>query len=244
MKKKTLVVLVSSMYLSLAVCAQNSLSISTQMLWSKVEVKDNWTPATAPHYQEYRSGSAFGYGVNLNYSFQPKFLIKDKNFWAYFGVGYFGQKFNINRPFDYYSHVDMIFYTDSYTYHCGQLTAGVHYNYPIGKFSLIGNISYSQFYSFSQKYTPTRKDFATQKNRKKIDFGKMLGVGIGVNRNLGERFSAGMLIIAPVYTRWRNDSVFGDDPTTDFQPKSGLGISLGVAFLLNEKRKTKIIETL
>lgn len=55
---------------------QNSLSISTPMIWSKVTVKDNWAPSTAPNYKEYREGSAFGFGVNLNYHFNPKLLSK------------------------------------------------------------------------------------------------------------------------------------------------------------------------
>lgn len=205
------------------------------MIWSDVTVKDNWTPSTAPFYKEYLNGSAFGYGLNLNYSFQPKFLIKDKNFSVNIGLGYLVQRFDVSRPFNYYSPIEIIFYTDHYSYHCWQWTGGLTYSYPLNKYNLVANISYGQSYSFRQVYTSKSENFSTQVNSNNMDFGKMLSLSVGVERYLGERFSLGLHFLVPIYTRWRNDKIFEDNPTTYYQPESSLGLSINVAYFLKEK---------
>lgn len=214
---------------------QKSLNVYAAMVWSNIKVKDNWTPSTAPSYKEYLNGSAFGYGFNLNYSFQPKLLIKNRNFSISIGGGYFLQRFEVIRPFNYYSPVEIIFYTDYYSYHCLQWTGGLTYSYPLNKYNLKANISYGQSYSFRQEYTPTRKDFSTQMNSNKIDFGKMLSFNIGIDRYFGDRFLMGFYVLTPVYTRWRNDKIFNDDPTTFHRPESSLGLSIRIGYCLQER---------
>jgi len=215
--------------------AQNSLSVSFPMILSDVTVRDNWTPSTAPFYKEYLSGSALGYGINFNYSFQPKFLIKDKHFTLIIGAGYFIQRFDVRRPFSYNSPIEIIYYTDYYLYHCWQWIGGLTYSYPLNKYNLVANMSFTQFYSFRQEYTPTRKDFSTQVNSDKIDFGKMLSLSVGVNRYLGKRFLLGLNLLIPIYSRWRNDRIFNDDPATFYQPESSVGLYISVAYHLKEK---------
>jgi hypothetical protein len=222
---------------------QNGFNISVPVIYSNVEIKDNWTPPTAINYKEYLSGTSLGYGLNMNYSFRPTFIIKDNRFLLNVGVGYFQQHFDISRPFDYNSALFIIYYTDHYSYHCLNLSAGLTYNLPLGeKYSLTGNLSYSQQSSFRQDYTPTYSppnrgfDGFTQTNTTQIDFGKMLNLSVGINRNLGDRFSIGLNVLIPVYVRWRNDKIFKDDPSTFYSPKFSLGTSISIAYTLKKKQ--------
>jgi hypothetical protein len=228
--------------ISLYALGQNSFTLSAPVIYNNVEVKDNWTPPTAVNYKEYLSGSSLGYGVNLNYSFRPTFILKDKHFLLNVGVGYFNQRFNISRPFDYNSFLQIIYYTDYYVYHSLNLSVGLTYNLPLGKkYFLDGNLFYYQQNSFRQDYTPTSSppnrgfDGFTQTNNNQIDFGKMINLSVGVNRNLGSRFSIGLKIIIPVFVRWRSDKIFKDDPSTFYTPKFNLGTSVGLTYYLKNK---------
>ena len=240
MKGNKLIVTICAGYLllSFASCGQGSLSVSFPMIWSDVEVKDNWTPATAPNYEEYLGGSAFGYGVNLNYSFQPKFIIKDKHFAINIGAGYFKQRFEIMRPFNYNSQIFMIFYTDHYSYHCLQGNIGLTYKREVSrKLFLSGNFTFNTLLSFKQQYTPTRPDFPTQTDYSQINLGKMLSVGVGLEKQLGDRFSGTLQLLIPFYTRWRNDDIFNDDPSTFSRPNFSLGSVISVAYHLKKKQQ-------
>lgn len=218
---------------------QRSLSVTVPTIWSNVKVKDNWTPATAPNSEEYKEGSAFGYGIGLNYTFQPSFIIKDKHFTTNIGAGYFKQRFEIKRPFDYNSPVEPIFYTDHYSYHCWQGSLGITYNYELKrKYVLSGNLTYSMQYSFQQNYTPTYSvgtNFFTQVNHNQIDFGRLLILNVGLNKYFGKKMSFGFYLLAPVYTRWRNDKIFRDDPSTFFHPNFSIGTSISAAYHFKSK---------
>ncbi|MBX2965149.1 MAG: hypothetical protein KF845_03320 [Cyclobacteriaceae bacterium] len=239
MKKKIIITI--CLLFSFTSYGQSTLSVSAPAIWSNVKVKNNWTPPTAPNYKEYLRGSAFGYGVSLNYSFQPKFIIKDKDLLINVGIGYFKQRFDIRRPFDYSSPLEPVFYTDYYSYHCLQGVIGVTYNYPIGvNYSLSGNLSYSWLRSFQQDYTPTSNHgygHLTQTNHNQIDFGRILILSIGINRNLGDRFSLGLNLLTPVYTRWRNDRIFRDNPSTFYHPSFSIGASISATYHFKKKRQ-------
>lgn len=239
MSRKIKFISVLTYIASLTAYGQNGLTLSVPIIYSNVEVKDNWTPPTAINYKEYLSGASLGYGLNLNYSFRPTFIIKDKRFSLNVGVGYFQQSFDISRPFDYNTQVFPIYYTDYYAYHNWQWIAGLTYNYPFKKFTLIANVSYTELKSFRQEYTPTGRlpstyGFFTQTNLQQIDFGKMVNLTIGVSRNLGDRFSASLNILIPAFVRWRNDKIFKDDPSTFNSPKFSLGTSISATYNLKK----------
>lgn len=215
---------------------QKSFSVFVPTIWNDVKVKDNWTPSTAPNYKEYLEGSAFGYGINLNYSFQPGFIIKDKHFSLNVGVGYFKQKFNVTRPFDYSSPFEPIYRTDYYSYDCWQASIGLTYTYTFNKkYFLLASLSYVTLQSFKQEYTPLN-GFSTQENSNQIDFGKILPLSVGLNRYLGNQFSLGLNIVAPFYTRWRNDRIFRDDSSTFSKPDFSLGASVNMTYHFNKKK--------
>lgn len=64
----------------------------------------------------------------------------------------------------------------------------------------------------------------------------MLNLSIGINRNLGDRFSVGLNILVPVFVRWRNDKIFKDDPSTFYNPKFRLGTSISITYNLKKKQ--------
>jgi hypothetical protein len=216
---------------TIAASGQSEMSLSFPIIYSTVTVKDNWTPPTAPAYKEYLDGSAIGYGANVNYLFRPGLLLKNKNFRITVGAGYFNQKFNIIRPFNYSSQIYIGFYTEDYSYHCLQGAAGLAYSYPLGKrYFLSSQLTYNWLHSFKQKYSPTREDFPTQVNKAQISFGNMLLLSVEGQRMIGKNLSMGLNIVAPLYTKWRNDNIFDDDPSTFFHPKFSLGASLNVVY--------------
>ncbi len=220
--------------ISLSSYGQSNLSVSFPMIWSSVKVKDNWTPPTAPNYKEYIEGSGFGYGINLGYSIQPKFIIKDKHLFLDIGTGYFSQKFDIRRPFDYVSMFDLIYRTEYYVYRNWLWTVGLTYNYQIKRgFALVAKASYTGLHSFRQEYTPTKGD-SPQKDRRNIDFGKMLTINVGLDKKLSNRFLAGIHLTVPVYTRWRNDVIFKDNPSTFSQPNFSMGAIVQIQYLLEK----------
>ena len=211
--------------------AQSELSFSFPVIYSTVKVKDNWTPPTAPFYKEYLEGSAIGYGILINYSFRPGLLIRNKNFRLTLGTGYFGQTFNLTRPFNYDTFLLIGLVTENYTYHCLQVSPGLAYRHALNnRYTLSGHLSYNWLYSFKQTYTPAAERFATQTNRSQFGFASLGLLSIGVERMIGERVAIGASIMVPLYTKWRNDEIFDDDPTTFFQPEFSLGGSLHVVY--------------
>ncbi len=220
--------------LSFNVNGQNSLTLSTQAIHSKVEVKDNWSPPTAVHRKDKLEGTAKGYGASLNYAFRLPFLLKDPRVRLTVGAGYFKQRFDLKRPFDYDSFLYVIFYTDNYAYHSWEWSVGLEYKYPLSKnYSLSGNLSYNWLKSFRQEYRPTfhhGDGDPTQTNYKQIDFGNMARLEFGLNRDFGSMFSIGLHAVVPLYTRWRNDEIFNDDPSGFSNPKFSVGSSVNISY--------------
>lgn len=240
--KRKIIFIVCLAYLTIissTVSGQSGFTLSIPVIYSKVELLNNWSPSTAINRQNQFDGTSIGTAINLNYSLHPTLLIKDKNILMNIGVGYFNQRFYVRRPFDYNSPLQPIFYTDNYVYHGFQGILGLSYRYTLGKkYFLLANLSYSWMRSFRQDYTPTSNygyGELTQINRNQIDFGNMLLLAVGLNRNMGDKFALRLNVLAPIYTRWRNDKIFKDDTSTFSHPKLSLGISIAVAYNLKSK---------
>lgn len=231
-------------FLSIEGYAQSGFTVSVPIIYSKVEVANNWSPSTAINRKNQFDGNALGYGVNVSYSFQPNFIIKNKNILISTGLGYFKQRFNVVRPFDYNSPLRPIFYTDNYAYSGLQWNLGLSYCYTVKeKYFLKFNLSYLWMRALKQEYTPTSNygyGQLTQVNYFHMDFGNLLLLTIGLNRNLGDKFAVGVNMLTPVYTRWRNDKIFKDDPLLFFHPKFSLGLSVSATYKI--KHQSKIIK--
>ena len=156
-------------------------------------------------------------------------------------MGYLKQRFNIERPFNYDSPLQPIFYTDHYSYHCFQDIIGLGYKYPLkDKFSLAANASYSWLKTFRQNYTPRSNHGygkLTQTNNLQLDFGHVIMFELGAQRQSGNKFSVGLNILAPIYMRWRNDIIFNDNPSEFSNPKLSLGFSLITKYRIEQMSK-------
>lgn len=214
--------------------AQNSFTVSTPIIFSGVKVKDNWTPYSSPVYKEFLTGSALGYGLQVNYSFKAFFLGLGKGFNTDVGLGYFRQRFDMVRPFNYTSPVQIIYYTDHYSYECVDLSAGLTYKKILSeKYFLKLGVKYNWLKSFQQNYKPT-SNFISQSNSRSIDFGSLIILSVKVNRRLSDKFSLGFATLAPIYTAWRNDKIFNDDPSTFNHPKFSLGFDFSISYLFKK----------
>jgi len=228
---------------SLYTFGQNSFTLTVPVIYSNVEIANNWSPPTSVNRQNQFDGTSIGYGVNLNYSFRPTFITKNQHIFLNIGTGYYNQRFDLERPFDYVSPLYPVFYTDFYSYHCWQLSAGLTYNYLLSKnYFLSGSLYYNWLNSFRQEYTPTSNHGygeLTQVNHNRIDFGSTLILAICLNRNLGNRFSLGLNVLVPLFIHWRNDKIFKDDPTEFSQPKFSLGSSISITYRLKKHLTSK-----
>lgn len=213
---------------------QSSLNFSTPLIFSSVKMTNNWSPPTAINRKDYFNGTAIAYGTNFTYSFRPKNIIKNKNIHLIAGLGYLKQRFDIERPFNYDSPLEPIFYTNHYSYHCYQAIIGIGYKYPFkDKLTLTGDLTYSWLKSFRQDYTPKSNHGygkLTQTNNKNINYGHLMNLEFGAQRQLTNKFSAGLIILAPIYTRWRNDTIFSDNPNEFSNPKFSAGLSLSISY--------------
>jgi hypothetical protein len=240
MLKRSLMCFLSMSSLSLAV-AQRSISISYTNLRSTIVVPNNYSPSTAVHRQNQFSGRATGLDLSVNYSFPLPALIKSKNILFHVGVGYFNERFIVKRPFNYYSTIDIIYYTRSYTYDNLQARLGISYNYRLNKkYFLTARLGYQAFSSFRQRYFPQStplERYPTEVHKQQMDFGSMVTGAIGINRYIGKRFSIGVDATAPIFVRWRNDKIFGDDPTKFFMPRFSVGSTLTVRYHLKTKEE-------
>jgi len=218
---------------------QGSIIVTTPLIISNVTINTKWSPEWSSNKVDQLSGSAIGTGLNVNYSFEPGF---DKHLKVNFGLGYFNQRFNVQRFFNHSSmiHGYILYATSHYSYNCWQGVIGLSYRLNIGRrFYLIGNVTYNKLQSFRQTYAPTRSvsNIQTDIHHNQINFGSMLLPGIGLNRQLSERVSVGINLFVPLQMKWRNDTTFKDDPSTFTHPNSSFGSSVSVTYRLKKKRK-------
>jgi len=221
---------------------QNSLSVSVPMIYSNVTVKNNWSPPTAIHRINQFSGTAIGSGININYSFRPVFIFKNrlKHFTMNIGVGYFSQRFDVIRFFNYNSPYYLVYSTDHYSYKCWQGSVGLVYIHALGKKHFFkGDVMYSMQQSFKQEYTPKALNSPTQINKLNIDFARTITLVLGVQRKLGGEVFVGLNLFLP-YVWWRNDKIFGDNPSTFSSPSFSLGGSVNVIYRFKNKTSTNL----
>ena len=223
----------------ISVHGQENVSLSYTVIWSGVKVPNNWNPPTAVHRRDTFSGTATGYGPSLTYSFQPFFITNRKELSLALGIGYFEQRFNINRPFDYPSELYAIFVTDHYSYSCLQYLVGMSYNYHLpSNYSISAGLTYIHLTSFRQKYSPPYT-YPAEIRHNRINFGKMLNLPIAVQKRLAKKMLVEISILVPLYTGWRNDQIFKDDPTMVFHPRFSAGSAIKLIYDLENVQEQR-----
>ena len=234
-----LLLLICLASVSFVTYGQSALSVSVPVIFSDVTVKNNWTPPTAPFYKEYLTGTAIGYGFNVGYSFQPKLFIKSTSFFVNVGMGYYNQKINISRPFDYPSFIEIIYTTDYYSYQNLHWSGGLSYRHLLKKRLFLNyNVSYNRLRSYRQEYKPTSNNWPSYISKNKIDFGKSFSLSISLQPQIKNNFLISIDLIAQ-YTQWRNDKIFQDDPSSFSAPFFSMGTAVGLVYLLNQNAQVK-----
>ncbi|HEY0057914.1 MAG TPA: hypothetical protein VGB56_02205 [Flavisolibacter sp.] len=202
----------------------NEIAISIPSIWSHVEVTQGNGPVNE------KEGGAWGYGLNAAYS-----RTIFKGFFLTGGLGIFRQNFSLSRPTDYDDGVTSLLYsTSKYGYGCLHSLIGLGYNFPVKRgYFLKGSLTYNQLNTFSQEYTlaimpPSGNDEV--KRSEKYLFGRTYNAALGLRRLASGPFVYGIDAVVPVYTRWRKDPRFREDPAEHYSPRFSAGINISAAF--------------
>lgn len=176
-----------------------AIGISIPIIWNNSE-----TIQSSLGSNNYQSGKAFSYGININHS-----RTIYKNVYGVIGLGYFKQVFGIKRPFDFNSPTDLLFSTESYFYDNAHLYGGIGYKLTVGKaFVINGQMTYNHYFSYSQKYIVNKEYQTWQINKKTTSIGYMINMNAGIEKNINRAISIGLDVTLPILTHWNNDEMF------------------------------------
>ncbi len=183
------------------------------------------------------NGNAISFGTNINYS---HFFYK--NLYIIGGIGYYKQKFGIQRPFKYIA-PDLTrpgVYTKSYYYQNIHFLLGVGYQKMItSKWLVGGQLSYNMYRTFKQRY---KQEYFPGKNevyKNIFMIGNMINLDIKCERYLNSRLSIGGAIVLPLYTHWNDDTIFvkydfADDTQKIAESKFSIGANLSLYYQLKK----------
>lgn len=172
-------------------------------------------------------GSAFSYGLNLNY-IHPV----DKSIFIKAGIGFFKQNFGIERPLHYRDSLKLGYFTQTYNYKTINWLLGLGIKKTIGdKTVLSGSIDYSGYNTFNQKYIIYKQLETELVNKKAFSLGYVISVDAGIDRHVSKKMSAGCHLILPIYTHWKDDLIFINTYYSPDQQKIAKNIfSAGLSF--------------
>lgn len=176
-------------------------------------------------------GSAFSYGLNLNY-IHPV----DKSIFIKAGIGFFKQNFGIERPFYFEDPTALPFFTKKYSY------ANIYWHTGIGVKRKFGYktrteviVSYMSLHSIKQYYTPTYLSFYSPRNRltaaRSFRLGYNINIEFGATRDVSEKISLGSHLFFPFMDHWNMDPIFVNTYYSPDQQKIAKNIfSAGLSF--------------
>jgi hypothetical protein len=204
---------------------KNEVSLSWPFIWNHSE---------ATYYQlgspKTPDGKAISYGVDFSYG-----RIIERHWMIKLGAGYFKQRFNIERPFDFDNPTNLAYHTQSYQYDNLDLSGGIYYKRKINtKSALVGGIRYSFLYSFRQKYIVDKELKTWQVNHQSFSLSDQCSLSIGYEKMLSQCISVRVDLVAPIYTRWHKDSIFPNSYYSDKELQVAQNIfSIGASVSFN-----------
>ena len=211
----------------------NAVSISIPFIWNKTTIFNSYSGARAKNI----TGEAISNGINLNYS-----RTIYKSFFAKVGVGYFKQKFGIQRPFDFEETggitTNLLYHTKYYAYHNIHYSVGIGYCKPLNK-KYSGNFLavYNFFNTYKQEFDNggyTSVFYGNPQVRKeKYAFGNSVVLQAGLSRHLYKRFGIGLDVLLPIFNKWRKDAIFREDTNEFYGSNLSIGTSLNFIYQLN-----------
>lgn len=182
-------------------------------------------------------GNALSYGFNLNYS---HFLIN--NIFIIGGAGYYKQRFNIERPFEYRSPdgTRPLVSTKRYYYQNIHFLIGFGYQKKVAeKWAVGGQFSYNIYSSFKQKYIQMYSPDNNEFHNRKFMMGNTINLDIKFEHYLNSRVSIEGAVVFPVLSYWNDDLIFikyGYANDTQTIAKSKMSIGANFSFCYKYKK--------
>lgn len=184
------------------------------------------------------SGNATSYGANINYS---RFFLK--NVFIVGGIGYWNQKFDIQRPFEYMAPngTEPLVSTKNYSYQNIHLLIGTGYQKRVSdRWSVAGQLTYNIYNSYRQKYAQEYFPGQNEDYTNYFKIGNTINVDFRCEHYLNNRLSIGAAIVLPMYVHWNKDKVFikygySDDSQIIAHTKKSFGANLSVYYHLKNK---------
>lgn len=191
------------------------LSVSQLFIWNTTTIYDSYSGTRSSS----KTGNAWSYGTNANYS-----VSLTQKLFVTVGLGYFNQRFGVNRGFDFYEPnvVTGLFYTTKkYSYKSFTYFGGFGYQVKIKKengkiiplnselrFSAIANF----YNSFQQEF---QHDFGAnflgnpnpQTRKNSYQYGTTIQLKAGIVRPVYQKFKIGLDLVLPVYNRLCKDEI-------------------------------------
>jgi hypothetical protein len=218
---KSINLLTACTFLSLFVVAQKKAG-PNQLGFSLPVIRNNTSITNDYGLVRTFEGAALSYGLNLHYS---RKIYKGLSLRS--GIGYFRQKFGVQRPFNYDDFTNLLFYTKHYHYDNIHWLLGLGYEYRLSsKYALTGDLTYNGLYAYRGTFTPDFQGRKPQVVKNDFSFGRMVNIGLGLNRTLCRRFSVGAGILLPVYTQWRKDNIFWENDHDFYASISNIGMNI------------------
>lgn len=205
----------------------NQIGISTPFIWSHSEASFYSLGAL-----KHPSGKDMNYGIALNYSRSIY-----NRFFGIIGIGYFNQRFSIQRPFNYVTpdNTKPLIATKYYAYYNIYWMAGVGYKQILTKdLAVKGVISYNNYNSYRQRYAQEYYPGINEVYKKNIPIGYMINLNAGIEKNITKRISVGTGIVLPLQIHWNNDNIFINNFYSPSEQQIASNIfSIGIAFSCN-----------
>lgn len=236
--KRLLLLIIFSSAIKFSVAQTNrfqEISVTQSFIWNKTTIYDTYSGARARN----KTGKAWSYGTNVNYSFGL-----NKKLYANAGIGYFNQRFGIHRGFDFYEPnvVTGLFYTTkNYSYKSFTYFGGIGYRIQLVgmKTKVLPENTEVRFLALFNIYNTFQQEFDNggyhdpyygnpQKRRNSYYYGTSLFLKGGLVRPIYKNFKIGVDLAVPVYNRWRKDEIFREN-TSDFH---GTDFSIGTSINL------------
>lgn len=212
------------------------LGISQSFIWNNTTIYDTYSGARASN----KTGSAWSYGTNINYS-----LGLTKTLFATIGLGYFNQKFGVNRGFDFKEQnvtTGLFYTTKKYSYKTFNYFGGIGYQIKIKRTK--GNIlplnSEARFSALVNFYDTFQQEFqhdfgenflgnpSPQVRKNRYQYGTIIQLKAGVVRPVYKKMKIGIDLVMPVFNKLRKDEIFKENPAE----QHGINFSLGTSINL------------
>jgi len=191
-----------------------------------------------------------GWGIDLNYKTSLQANIK-----LIFGVGYYKYPFNKIHGLHRFGESDsrlverytppgpftpsIFFSTDSYWYNTISLITGAEKEIEVSKnYSFSANITIRNYFSYNQRYhityPPPSGDLHEKKDFRYFGFSGSVSVSIAKK---WKDFSAGPVLILPVFDYWKKDNIFFDETNSGGRNKWFRGVGIGISCNYSLKNK-------